>query len=32
MSGFDLSPIPVLIALQLAQILVVTPLRSFAGL
>ena len=31
MSGFDLSPIPVLIVLQLAQILVVAPLRSFAG-
>ena len=31
MSGFDLSPIPVLIGLQLAQILVVAPLRSFAG-
>ena len=31
MSGFDLSPIPVLIVLQLAQILVVSPLRSFAG-
>ena len=32
MSGFDLSPIPVMIALQLAQILVVAPLRSFAVL
>ena len=31
MSGFDLSPIPVLIVLQLAQILVVAPLRSLAG-
>ena len=31
MSGFDLSPIPVLIVLQLAQLLVVAPLRSFAG-
>ena len=31
MSGFDLSPIPVLIVLQLAQILVVAPFRSFAG-
>ena len=30
-SGFDLSPIPVLIVLQLAQILVVAPLRSLAG-
>ena len=32
MSGFDLSPIPVLMVLQLAQILVVAPLRSLAGL
>ena len=31
MSGFDLSPIPVLIALQLAQILLVAPLRGLAG-
>lgn len=31
MGGFDLSPIPVLIVLQLAQILVVAPLRSLAG-
>jgi len=31
MSGFDLSLIPVLIVLQLAQILVVASLRSFAG-
>ena len=31
LSGFDLSPIPVLIVLQLAQILVVAPLRSLAG-
>ena len=31
MSGFDLSPIPVLILLQLAQLLVVTPIRSLAS-
>ncbi len=31
MTGFDLSPIPVLIVLQLAQILIVAPLRSLAG-
>ena len=31
MSGFDLSPIPVLIVLQLAQLLLITPIRSLAS-